>query len=789
MGTLFGTTFRMTDLGGAASDGEPPRSVRETPLLLVLEGGGAKGIGHIAAWEVLARLVATPTEKVPELPPDLGDARFCLTGVAGTSAGALVAAFIAAGASASELIDAEGRVPLCSALGLNYFHEVFGLKGWRKLSRMRALKMPWSLLAREIDREVSGGRRKSPAWATVTDRAPSINWLIVVNMTIAAALFVATYHVLLSKLQSGPLFLILFLFLARVCLSVSDEFLRRYEQRRARMARGDASVSLRILFHPISAIVVAGVLAIFFTVTLASNAAFYDLYRKAIGSLPGSSLDLVFWLVLAIYSTVTIRRLFKGVVDTSAITEHLNDALRTVLAKAPRYDSTGCCYVWEPRMPRSSEHQLVLGRIQADPTREVTFRDMYQATGISISVVAADIVSNSPSVFSTTTHLDFPVAKAVAASLAIPFAFKPVRVGRSVLLDGGIVSNFPIWIQRKQLLGDPDARILAVGLGSDERDTWLPTFFELQRLIVDRWRARGLRWVGMLVVVYRMPVASLLWPLKLISNALSSMSASRRALELEAHDRLHSFSLMPRLEVLDFDLSPIIVRRHIDILRSKAKFYIETLLWRRDKAFQETCGAIEQDLRRFKAATSVESKKVGRLRMFWAQRSGNTPMLRVKFVYGFEISELDDRLVLPPRSSLAAIAGELGQSVFADAGIQDELLGSISNRYARAVRWRHFRWGWAIPSLEADTGRLIGVFMIESDTKLANWDAELGAEGRARLQEWIDPVTGRLRRDPLGRPDIRFAPRTESTLMSYLEYEWANLINHVFIPLLVEPES
>jgi NTE family protein len=39
---------------------------------------------------------------------------------------------------------------------------------------------------------------------------------------------------------------------------------------------------------------------------------------------------------------------------------------------------------------------------------------------------------------------DFPVARAVHASSAIPFVFEPVRVGGAAWVDGGLLSNFPV---------------------------------------------------------------------------------------------------------------------------------------------------------------------------------------------------------------------------------------------------------------------------------------------------------------------------------------------------------
>lgn len=39
---------------------------------------------------------------------------------------------------------------------------------------------------------------------------------------------------------------------------------------------------------------------------------------------------------------------------------------------------------------------------------------------------------------------DFPVARAVRASSAVPFAFQPVEVGGATWVDGGLLSNFPV---------------------------------------------------------------------------------------------------------------------------------------------------------------------------------------------------------------------------------------------------------------------------------------------------------------------------------------------------------
>lgn len=48
---------------------------------------------------------------------------------------------------------------------------------------------------------------------------------------------------------------------------------------------------------------------------------------------------------------------------------------------------------------------------------------------------------------------DFPVARAVHASSAIPYVFQPVRVGGATWVDGGLLSDFPV-----ELFDRPDAQ-------------------------------------------------------------------------------------------------------------------------------------------------------------------------------------------------------------------------------------------------------------------------------------------------------------------------------------------
>lgn len=82
-----------------------------------------------------------------------------------------------------------------------------------------------------------------------------------------------------------------------------------------------------------------------------------------------------------------------------------------------------------------------------------TFGDLPHDT---LKVVASDLTNGRMIVIPDDLHLygkdwrEFSVAKALRMSCGIPFFFEPVRLnngnGDSVFVDGGVLSNFPLWI-------------------------------------------------------------------------------------------------------------------------------------------------------------------------------------------------------------------------------------------------------------------------------------------------------------------------------------------------------
>lgn len=95
---------------------------------LAFQGGGAKGIVHIGA------LMAVEELKLP------------IEAVAGTSAGAMVAALIAAGYTARELLDPDAKTHILQqfrAEGYGKAPALFGTAGWATISLFRRIKKWW----------------------------------------------------------------------------------------------------------------------------------------------------------------------------------------------------------------------------------------------------------------------------------------------------------------------------------------------------------------------------------------------------------------------------------------------------------------------------------------------------------------------------------------------------------------------------------------------------------------------------------------------------------------------
>lgn len=98
----------------------------------------------------------------------------------------------------------------------------------------------------------------------------------------------------------------------------------------------------------------------------------------------------------------------------------------------------------------------------------------------SLRVVASDLTNGRLIVLPDDLHRyginpeSFSVARAVRMSSSIPYFFEPVRLasstGVNIIVDGGVLSNFPIWLFYQNKEPFKTRPVLGIKLSSDEQE-------------------------------------------------------------------------------------------------------------------------------------------------------------------------------------------------------------------------------------------------------------------------------------------------------------------------------
>ncbi|WP_188206140.1 patatin-like phospholipase family protein [Alkalibacillus aidingensis] len=106
-----------------------------------------------------------------------------------------------------------------------------------------------------------------------------------------------------------------------------------------------------------------------------------------------------------------------------------------------------------------------------------TFADIEED---QLHIIGTDLTNGRITVFPNDLHnyygidpTTFPVARAVRISVSIPYFFQPVILPtksryRSVLVDGGVLSNFPYWIFKPEENQSSERPVLGVKLSSSD---------------------------------------------------------------------------------------------------------------------------------------------------------------------------------------------------------------------------------------------------------------------------------------------------------------------------------
>lgn len=87
----------------------------------------------------------------------------------------------------------------------------------------------------------------------------------------------------------------------------------------------------------------------------------------------------------------------------------------------------------------------------------LTFESLYNNNNTTLKIVATYLGDVKPRVYGPVDSRNIEIASAVQASISIPLFFYPFPEGSRMLVDGGLRSNYPLWIfdkERQQASGE-----------------------------------------------------------------------------------------------------------------------------------------------------------------------------------------------------------------------------------------------------------------------------------------------------------------------------------------------
>lgn len=189
-------------------------------------------------------------------------------------------------------------------------------------------------------------------------------------------------------------------------------------------------------------------------------------------------------------------------------------------------------FVWDPTQGlftpdpllgwlRKQIHEGVRRKLPGLKHQSVTFEDLNHIPGaLPLKIVATNVTSRNVEVFSHRTHPKIEIAYAVLASCSFPVLFPAVKQFSHQLVDGGVISNFPMWLfneERQEAKSQPTPVLgFALTTQSSEADdpsvsakppNQLYSLFQSILTAQDRVQERYLD-VARLANVIRIPVAA-----------------------------------------------------------------------------------------------------------------------------------------------------------------------------------------------------------------------------------------------------------------------------------------
>ena len=119
----------------------------------------------------------------------------------------------------------------------------------------------------------------------------------------------------------------------------------------------------------------------------------------------------------------------------------------------------------------ATESAMVDSQVLIDIAFSFCGQHLFQDADIPVFITAVHFPSGECHLFSAASHVE--LSSAVAASMAIPGVFSPVKVAGEKYLDGGVASELPS--KEARMIASQDQLVLAVNVGARPRDDVEPS--------------------------------------------------------------------------------------------------------------------------------------------------------------------------------------------------------------------------------------------------------------------------------------------------------------------------
>jgi NTE family protein len=364
----------------------------------------------------------------------------------------------------------------------------------------------------------------------------------------------------------------------------------------------------------------------------------------------------------------------------------------------------------------------------------VTFETLHNAPHCQpLKIVATDIVNQTVRVFSYETTPEVAVADAVCASICIPMVFKPWRIREDprppgFFLDGGLLSNLPVWTLDDERNIDPEAWTLAITLKAPNEP--------------GKLRAG-------------------------IVSAIRTVVFGSSVLDRRGVSSLRVVTLPVELGLLSFDASPDEIRRCVDEAADAARLAIEVKLIKDAAAYRKACEVARDYAVSIFSGVAADvllsrpDRQIVRASMIFAEssnpdglRESRPKMLRIRYGAGFETA-LDDGMILPISGS---IAGQVwrsrepafhftiapGKTLLNDPSLPaDVALSGDENRRRRRLVRQDIRWVLAMPVFKKGpdgrrSGDIAFILSLDGDGRLDGTKIDDVKASFNLIHEWLD---------------------------------------------------